>query len=342
VKTLHQLGERTLICRLARLLPTRADVRAGIGHDVAVVAGDHTHDLLLKSDALIENLHFLSQTPPRQIGHKALARVLSDLAAAGGEPLWVLINLVAPHSENPKRLCAIYRGLASLARRHRIAVVGGDTTEGPTLELHVFAVGRAPHNTTLLRTGARASDVIFVTGTLGGSLRGKHLRFAPRLAEGHWLRAGRWATAAIDISDGLATDLAHILEMSGVGAEVQTEKLPIAAAVFQGLETEGPDFSKAWKSWARSSPRLGKNPVTFPKVRKQQAALAHALCDGEDFELLFTVPRRKAAALAKAWRKIFRTRLTPIGVITKQKPKLVWLANGQPLKFRGAGFEHFR
>ncbi len=342
MKTLRQLGELALLRQLTRTLPSRPDVLAGTGHDVAVVAGTAQHDLLLKSDAIVQGRHFLAQTPPRQIGHKALARALSDLAAAGGEPLWALINLVVPRTEKNTRLLALYRGLAALAHHHHIAIVGGDTTEGPTLELHVFVAGRAPHGTVRLRSGAQPGDTLFVTGALGGSLRGKHLRFAPRLAEGQWLRAGRWATAAIDISDGLATDLAHILEMSGVGAEIQTEKIPIAAAAFQGLEKEGSGFSKDWKKGARLFPGLGKNHAGFSRAWKQHAALAHALCDGEDFELLFTVPQRKAAALVRAWRRTFRTRLTPIGVITRHKQKLVWLSGGRPLPFRGTGYEHFR
>jgi thiamine-monophosphate kinase len=350
LKTLHQLGERDLIRQLARLLPTRADVRAGIGHDVAVVAGTAHHDFLLKSDAVVEGRHFLPATPPRQIGHKALGRVLSDLAAAGGEPLWGLVNLVAPRSASVARLRAVYQGLAALARQHQLAIVGGDTTEGPALELHVFAVGRAPRGTALLRSGARAGDVLFVTGALGGSLAGKHLRFVPRLAEGQWLRAGRWATATIDLSDGLATDLAHLLEMSRVGAEVQTEKIPVAAAVFQGLpapsevegEKETAGFSKAWTLAPSPFPSFGKYAENISKLWKKRAALLHALGDGEDFELLFTVPRRKAAALEKAWRKKFRTRLTAIGTITADAGQLAWSAAGKTLDLKAAGFEHFR
>jgi len=321
MRDLKQLGEREVIRRLAALLPSRSDVRTGIGHDVAVVAGNRIYDFLLKSDAVIEGRHFLPGTPPRQIGHKALGRVLSDLAAAGGEPLWVLVNLVTPRGETMQRIRAVYQGLATLARRHNIAIIGGDTSEGPALELHIFAVGRAPRGKALLRSGARPGDVVFVTGALGGSLTGKHLRFTPRLAEGRWLRAGGWATAAIDLSDGLATDLDHLLEMSGVGAKIDTETIPIANAVFQGLEKTNPRFSKAWK---------------------KRSPLAHALGDGEDFELLFTVPRRKAAALEQAWRKKFRTRLTAIGTITRGTGKIVWLKNGQPLTLRARGFEHFR
>lgn len=318
---LQQLGEREVIRRLARLLPSRPDVRAGVGHDVAVVAGDRRYDLLLKSDAVVEGHHFLATTPPRRIGHKALGRVLSDLAAAGGEPLWALVDLVAPRSETMRRLRGVYQGLAALARRHGLAVIGGDTTQGPVLELHIFAVGRAPRGTALLRSRAHSGDAIFVTGALGGSLAGKHLRFRPRLAEGAWLRAGGWATAAIDLSDGLATDLGHILEMSRVGAEIHTEKIPIAKAAFQRLKKTIQPFSKTWN---------------------QRSPLEHALADGEDFELLFVVPQRQATAMAAAWRKKFRTRLTAIGTITNHKGKIDWREHGRSLTLPVAGFEHFR
>ena len=318
---LKNIGEREVIRRLSRLLPSRTDVRVGVGHDVAVVRGGNKYDFLLKSDAVVEGRHFLPTTPPRQIGHKALGRVLSDIAAAGGEPLWALVNLVAPRNEKIHRLCAVYGGLAALARRHRLAIVGGDTTEGLVLELHIFAVGRVPRGTARLRTGAQPGDVLYITGTLGGSLAGKHLRFTPRLAEGQWLRAGHWATAMIDLSDGLATDLGHILEMSRVGAAVHTEKIPIARAVFQGLEKHNTAFSKAWK---------------------KRSPLEHAVGDGEDFELLFTVSGRKATTLGNAWFKKFRTRLTAIGVITKRVGKIEWCGHGRPQIFNPAGFEHFR
>lgn len=342
MKKLFQLGERELIRQLARLLPTRADVRAGIGHDVAVVTGTARYDFLLKSDAVIEGRHFLATTPPRHIGHKALGRVLSDLAAAGGEPLWGLIDLVAPRNANVARLRAVYQGLASLARRHKLAIVGGDTTEGTAFELHIFAVGRAPRGTALLRSGAKSGDVVFVTGALGGSLAGKHLRFVPRLAEGQWLRAGRWASSSIDISDGLATDLAHILEMSRVGANIQTENIPIAPAVFQALEKETAGFSKQWKLSPSTFPSFGKYAENLSNLWKKRAALLHALGDGEDFELLFTVPRRKAAALETAWHKKFHTRLTAIGTITAKPGNLIWRDGKRNLNLKAAGYEHFR
>ena len=256
--------------------------------------------------------------------------------------MWGLIDLVAPRDANVARLRAVYQGLAALARRHNLAIVGGDTTEGAALELHIFAVGRAPRGTALLRSGAKNGDIVFVTGALGGSLAGKHLRFVPRLAEGQWLRAGRWASASIDISDGLATDLAHILEMSRVGADIKTEKIPIAPAVFQGLEKETAGFSKHWKLSPSPFPSFGKYAENISNLWKKRAALLHALGDGEDFELLFTVPRRKAAALETEWRKSFRTRLTAIGTITAKSGQLVWRDAEKKLNLKAAGYEYFR
>jgi len=309
--SLKQLGERELIRRLARRLPGRPDVRAGVGHDVAVVAGGRAHDWLLTSDAVVAGRHFRPDAPPRRIGHKAVGRVLSDLAAAGGEPCWALVDLVAPGRTPFARVQGIYRGLAALARRHGLAIVGGDTTAGPALELHVFAVGRVPRGTALLRSGARPGDRLYVTGALGGSRAGRHLRFAPRVAAGRWLRAGRWATAAIDLSDGLATDLGHLADMSRVGAELWRDRIPIARA--------------ARTAAGRRSP------------------LEHALGDGEDFELLFAVPPRRAAAFEAAWRRRFRLRLTGIGRCTPRPGRLELLdAQDRRAPLRGAGFEHFR
>ena len=318
--TLKQLGEREVIRRLARLLPTRRDVRAGIGHDVAVVAGGAAFDWLLKSDAVLEGRHFRADTPARWIGHKAVGRVLSDLAAAGGEPCWALVDLVAPARTAVARVEGVYRGLAALARQHGLAIVGGDTTEGPVLELHVFAVGRAPRGTALLRSGARPGDRLYVTGALGGSRAGRHLRFAPRVAEGQWLRAGRWATAAIDLSDGLATDLGHLVEMSRVGAELFADQIPIARAV---LQAPG-------------------NPRRKGTRRRPGAALAHALCDGEDFELLFAVPARRAASFEAAWLNKFRLAATCIGALTRRTGRIELVdARGRRTPLRGRGFEHF-
>jgi len=308
--TLRQMGERAVIRRLARLLPLRPDVRTGIGDDVAVVTGRRSrYDYLLTSDAVIEGTHFLPSARPEAIGHKAIGRVLSDIASAGGEALFALINLVAPGNENMRRLERIYRGAAALARRWGLSIIGGDTAGGPELQLHVFAVGRLPKGRAVLRSGARPGDWLYVTGTLGGSIAGKHLRFTPRLAEGRWLKRGRWASAMIDISDGLATDVGHILEMSRVGAEIWLNRIPVSAA-------------------AR-------------RVPGPQSPVEHALTDGEDFELLFTVPAHKQAAFERQWKKAFRTACRCSGRILPRPAGLQMVAHGRRQRLAYAGFEHF-
>ncbi|OGV46895.1 MAG: hypothetical protein A2X46_15855 [Lentisphaerae bacterium GWF2_57_35] len=303
------MGERETIRRLAALLPTRPDVRMHIGDDVAVVSAGE-YDFLLTSDAVIEGTHFLADAVPEQIGHKAIGRALSDLAATGGEPLWALIDVVAPPELEAERLERIYQGLAKLSSTYSLAVVGGDLAQGPVLELHVFAVGRVPAGQAVLRSGAKAGDAIYVTGQLGGSIQGKHLTFEPRVKEGQWLRQNQWATAMIDLSDGLATDLNHILEMSCVGAELAMETIPISDA-------------------AKISP-------------SQQTPLEHALYDGEDFELLFTVADERRLAFEEAWAQANFLPCTRIGHIT-QEPRGILLidAEGRRTPLARDGFEHF-
>ncbi|MEI6787550.1 MAG: thiamine-phosphate kinase [bacterium] len=308
---MKHIGEDALIQRLKRLLPGRADVVAGIGDDCAVVRTGprDSFDLLLKSDPVIEGVHFTATAPAEAIGHKALGRVLSDIAAMGGEPLWVLIDLVAPASVPVKRIEGIYRGLAKLARRHGVAIVGGDTSRGRTLELHVFAVGRILRGRAVLRSGAKPGDSLYVTGSLGGSGQGRHLRFEPRLIEGQWLASGKWATAMMDVSDGLATDLRRLIAASGTGAVVEAARIPVSPAAKRLLDRRAP--------------------------------LEHALSDGEDFELLFTVSPRKAAAFEAAWHRRFRLACTRIGELIR-RPGLLEIENNgilTPLKTRG--YEHF-
>ncbi|MEI6516841.1 MAG: thiamine-phosphate kinase [bacterium] len=306
-----EIGEDQLIRRLAGLVPSRRDVVAGIGDDCAVVRTGvrDAFDLLLKSDPVIEGIHFSRDAAPGAVGHKAVGRVLSDLAAMGGEPLWALINLVAPQDTPVKRLEGIYRGAASLAKRHGMAIVGGDTSRGKTLELHVFAVGRVPRGRAVPRSGARAGDVLYVTGALGGSGLGRHLKFEPRIREGAWLCSQGWATAMMDVSDGLATDLRRMAAASGTGAILEVGAIPVSPA-------------------AR-------------RCRDRRSPLEHALADGEDFELLLAVPARKAVAFEAAWRRRFTLRCSRIGVMTKRSG-VIELKDGKscvPLTCRG--YEHF-
>lgn len=306
--TLATLGEVEVIRRLARLVGRSDEVIVGIGDDVAVTRLEGLRDdLLLTSDAVIEGTHFLPSARPEQVGHKAIGRVLSDFAAMGGEPLWALVDLVAPPSTAWKRLEKIYRGAAKLGAKYGLVIVGGDTSQGPRLELHVFGVGRVPRGAAILRSGARAGDVIYVTGVLGGSLRGKHLTFEPRVEEGLWLRESQWAHAMIDISDGLARDLGHIAEESGVGAELDAERIPVS----------------------REARSFRDDP------------LKHALFDGEDFELLFSVSPEKQKAFESSWRETFHLPCTAIGRMVRRKG--LWLREGGRVRrLPAGGFEHFR
>jgi thiamine-monophosphate kinase len=312
MKTVEDLGENRLITRLQRLVPGRADVITGIGDDCAVVRGGPGTDvdLLLKSDPVIEGIHFAADARPESVGHKAIGRVLSDLAAMGGEPLWALIDLVAPGRTPVERIERIYRGAARLARRHGLAIVGGDTSRGTTLELHVFAVGRVPRGRALLRSGARPGDVLCVTGLLGGSLAGRHLTFAPRVQEGQWLLKNRWATALMDVSDGLAADVPRLAASSGVGVVLEAGRIPVSAA-------------------ARRAGG-GRSP------------LEHALGDGEDFELLFTVRADRVDEFEKSWKRQFRLRCTRIGEVTREPGVRLREKDGHVQPLLAGGYEHFR
>jgi len=284
------MNEFELISRLTRSLPTNASVVVGAGDDCAVLdVGLPDRLLLFKTDAVVESIHFTRETAPEKIGHKALGRCLSDIAAMAGNPGAALVTIALPHTFEPAFVEAIYAGMNELARRHGVAIVGGETTANPggTL-ISVALLGFVPRGKGILRSGAEAGDAIFVTGELGGSLAGKHLEFEPRLAEARWLAQLFQVHAMLDVSDGLAGDLRHILAASRVGAELNSASIPI---------------SREARSAAKAS-------------SSAKPALLAALTDGEDFELLFTVASRDAVPLLDAWRKQFpKLPLTCIGKI---------------------------
>lgn len=310
---LSRVGELAFLERLCRRLPLRRDVIVGAGDDCAVVraAPSDEFDYLLKSDSCVEGVHFTSQTRGELVGHKALGRVLSDIAAMGGEPLWILIDLVAPSKTPVRHIETIYAGMTKLARQFKVAIVGGDVSSGDKLQLHVFGVGRIERGGAVLRSGAKAGEVMFVTGSLGASLAGKHLKFQPRLREGNWLARGGWATVMIDISDGLLRDLGHIIKASKIGARVMLDSIPISSAARRCADGIAP--------------------------------LQHALGDGEDYELLFMVPERKADAFTRAWRRTFKLPCKRIGRTTRHTGRLEGIdSEGRKIKLHKAGFDHFR
>jgi thiamine-monophosphate kinase len=273
------MDEFELIRRLTGSLPTNESVIVGAGDDCAVLdMGAPDRWLLFKTDAVVEGIHFPKDTPPEKIGHKALARCLSDIAAMAGTPTAALVTIALPASFDPDFIGAIYDGINALARRHAVAIVGGETTTNPErILISLSLVGWVPRGKAVLRSGAKAGDAIFVTGQLGGSLAAKHLEFEPRLAEARWLAEHFSLHAMLDISDGLAGDLPHILKASGVGAELLASAIPISRAA-----------------------RLAAKGRNSPKP-----PLLAALTDGEDFELLFTVASGDAVPLLDAWKKQF-------------------------------------
>jgi thiamine-monophosphate kinase len=285
------MTEFDLIHLLTRSLPANKSVVVGAGDDCAVLdLGLPDRLLLFKTDAVVEGIHFTAATPPEKIGHKALGRCLSDIAAMAGTPTAALVTLGLPRKFDAGFVEAIYAGMNALARRHEVAIVGGETTTNPErVFISVALLGTAPRGKAVLRSGAEAGDAIFVTGELGGSLAGKHLEFEPRLVEARWLARHFSLHAMMDISDGLAGDLPHLLKASRVGAELLLAAIPISREARRASKAE---------------------PSAKPP-------LLAALSDGEDFELLFTVAGRDAVPVLDAWKKEFpKVALSCIGKIT--------------------------
>jgi len=310
------MNEFELISRLTRSLPTNKSVVAGPGDDCAVIDfGLPDRLLLFKTDAVVQGIHFEPGTAPEKIGHKALGRCLSDIAAMAGTPTAALVTLALPREFDPAFLDGVYGGINTLARRYEVAIVGGETTTNPErILISIALLGWAPRGKAVLRSGAEVGDALFVTGELGGSLAGKHLEFEPRLAEARWLAQHFSVHAMIDLSDGLAGDLPHLLKASQVGAELLATSIPISRQARLAAKGES---------------------ATRP-------ALTAALSDGEDFELLFTVAGRDAVPVLDAWRKQFpNLALTCIGRITAGEG--VTLRDKQGVRPLSAhGYAHFQ
>jgi thiamine-monophosphate kinase len=309
------MNEFQLIEQLSRNLPTNKFVVAGSGDDCAVLDfGIPGKFLLFKTDAVVEGVHFLPTSEPEKIGHKALARCLSDIAANGGTPTTALITIGLPKTFDPEFVRRIYDGLGALAKRYDIAIAGGETTTNPErILISIAALGLVEKSKCPLRSGAKIGDAIFVTGHLGGSIAGRHFEFEPRLNEARWLTENFTIHSMIDLSDGLASDLRHILHASHVGAEILARAVPISrAAKLQAKEESS-----------------AKPP------------LLAALTDGEDFELLFTISSKHAVALLDAWKTEFpKVKLSCVGKILKE-PGLKIRDERGVRELSAKGYEHF-
>jgi len=332
----ERITERHVIQRVRQIMAgDLSGVRIGIGDDAAVLKPKDGALLLATTDLLIEGTHFRRRyAEPGDIGWKALAVNLSDIAAMGGRPRWALIALGCPATTSLADVDAFFQGARQLAAEYQVAVVGGDTAASPAgWIVNVTLLGDivgAP----LLRSTARVGDVIAVTGPLGASRAGlailerstpaaglppavlaevtqAHLRPRPRVREGQWLASAGGVTAMIDLSDGLATDLGHIARESGVGAQIELPRVPVAESARRVAEALGHDAA----AWATSG--------------------------GEDYELLLTCERRALGRLSKGLEETTGARLTALGKVVSAHDGVRFVdGHGRPVTAE-PGFEHF-
>lgn len=300
-----------------------------IGDDAAILRPRKDYELAMTADALIEGVHFRWETTDgRALAHKTLAVNLSDLAAMGAKPKGFLLSLALPPIAVPARLDSFVSGLLAASKRYRCPLVGGDIVSSPAWMLSVTAVGELPRGKALLRRGARAGDRLMLTGQVGGSALGlvllesgaardpaarpfvtRHQRPEPRLEAGQKLRASRLATAALDVSDGVAQDAGHLARASGVRAEIDVEALPQP------------------RGFAAACLRLGLDADVL------------ALSGGEDFELLFSVSAKAPAASVIGKR--IGCRVSEIGRL-RRGTGVSLLRGGVPIDLRRHGFDHFK
>jgi thiamine-monophosphate kinase len=277
---LADLGEDAVVEIIERLLPVGRGVIAGSGDDAAVVRSPGKDLIVLKTDCVVENVHFDRKALPESIGWKAMMRPLSDFAAISGIPEFALVTLIVDRGRKMSWVSGVYRGLARAARRFEVSIVGGETSAAQrTAAISVSIAGRVEKNRWVSRHGGKPGDHLFVTGRLGGSIRGKHLRFIPRIEESRWLTANFRIHAMMDLSDGLGADLPRLAKASKVGFHLDYESIP----------------------------------------RTRGISIKNAISDGEDFELLFAVSPNDSQRLQVEWRRKFpRLKLTKIGTLNRK------------------------
>lgn len=333
-RTVGETGEHALIGRIRALCgaPGARAVALGIGDDTAVLEPSPGMRLLATCDIQVEDVHFRWGTiTPSQLGRRAAAVNLSDIAAMGGAPLAALVSLALPPGLALADFDALFEGLRDLMSEHGAAVVGGNLARSEKLVLDVFLTGEVAPERILTRSGAKPGDLLCVTGPLGAAAAGldvllrrgsaadeplaglvrAHLEPRPRVREGQAIAASGLATAMIDLSDGLASDLAHLCEASGVGAEVAADAIPLPT----GIEEASP-FS-------------------------ERSPLDYALFGGEDYELLFTARGAAGDVCARARAAGFDVWI--VGRITPESEGLRLLeADGRRVPLRAGGWDHFQ
>ncbi len=332
---LKEIGEFGFIERIRRGCLIRPErVVRGIGDDAAVFRADGRLLSLVTTDLLVERVHFLREaTCGRDLGHKSLAVNLSDIAAMGGTAREAFVSIAVPENCALDYLDDIFAGMKELAARHAVNILGGDTTGSLTdLIINIAVYGEVPETELLRRDAARPGDVIFTTGCLGDSRAGLHLilkrapadapeleslktahfRPEPHLSEGRLLASIGGVRAAIDVSDGLSSDLAHILQQSRVGARIHAERLPI---------------SERLRYYCR---RFAESPV------------AYALSGGEDYVLLVTAAAERSSAVAAAFAAAFGRPLYPIGEVTRSMAMELVGPDATTSPIAPSGWDHFK
>ena len=304
MKTIGEFGLIRQIRNTTRV--SNPAVLMGIGDDTAVIRGSSKKDMLFTTDMLIEGIHFeITEASPYEIGRKALAVNLSDIAAMGGWPTVAVVAVGLPPDLPPKFVRELYEGIEDLASSFNVSIVGGDTNRSGKIVISVALLGEVEKNKALLRSGAKEGDVIFVTGLLGGSYASKwHLNFIPRLEESRFLSRHFKIHAMIDISDGLASDIHRVCEESGVGAILSQEAIPVS-----------------------------------PFAKKREAALT----DGEDFELLFTLSPKEAARLTLYSSDRNIGPFWPVGKIVPRRQGIKMTGpRGSVKDLPEKGYDHFK
>lgn len=264
---LSKLGEFGLIDRFKKKIKLDSSVIKGTGDDCAVVRYDKNRYQLFTCDMLVEGVDFRSKEDPYLVGRKSVAVSVSDIAACAGLPQYCLVALGLPKRTTVEFVDRLLQGMLDVAKKYKINIAGGDLSRSEKLVIDVSMAGIVEKKYLALRNGAKEGDIIFVTGSLGGSICGKHLTFRPRLKEARYLAGNFKLHSMIDISDGLSQDLGHILKESNVGGIIYEELIPLS--------------------------REAKN-------------LEDALYSGEDFELLFSLSRQEAKRLLSKRKNIFR------------------------------------
>ncbi|MFO8085800.1 MAG: thiamine-phosphate kinase [Desulfobacterales bacterium] len=332
---LKEIGEFGLIEKLSEgCIIRKSDVIRAIGDDAAVFLHPAGEAVLVTTDMLVERIHFLKNaTSGFNLGYKALAVNLSDIAAMGASAREAFVSIAIPEDCSIEFIEDIYEGMKHLSADFQINLLGGDTTgSGRDLVINVVVVGAAPKDEILYRNGAKTGDVIFCTGYLGDSragchlivneieaesdefktLKNAHLIPRPCLLEGNFLARCGAVHAAIDISDGLSSDLSHILKQSRVGAKIYAEKIPI---------------SENLKTFCR---KFDFDPVQF------------AVAGGEDYVLLFTTSSDQAETISKKYCTIFKVPLFEIGEINDSNQLELEFPNGKTKRIPTTGWDHFK